>query len=125
MTKQEEIKLLRDLTSSDTYFRQYFANDIDKMVSNIDNDFPIELGCSFDASAAALEDKRKSLQAAARQKVLTIAERIMLVCRDEKVMDVLRDEIGLLQLATIKAKLNIQLTKDETLELIQIASNNQ
>lgn len=124
MTKKEEIKVLRDLCSKDTYFRQFFANDLDQMVDNIEKDFAIENGCTFHIAAASIEEKRKKLQAAARAKVLTIAERLLLVARDNKAaMDILREEIGVLELARLKAKHSIPLTNEEATDLITMAEN--
>ena len=43
MNKQTEIEHLRALQQGDTYFAQYFGQDIDTMVQNIKKDFSIEL----------------------------------------------------------------------------------
>lgn len=56
MTKQEEIDLLNQL-KGDTYFAQYFGQDIDKMCLNIKNDFCIEMDCSFNET---LQDEIES-----------------------------------------------------------------
>lgn len=47
MDKETEINHLRALQHGDTYFAQFFKNDVDQMVQNIQNDFPIEFGCKF------------------------------------------------------------------------------
>lgn len=47
MEKQKEIQLLKSL-KEDTYFCQYFSSaDIDMMCRNIEDDHPIEIGCTF------------------------------------------------------------------------------
>lgn len=62
MDKETEIKHLRALQQGDTYFAMFFKDDIDTMVQNITNDFPIELGCKFVAKADALKSSLATLQ---------------------------------------------------------------
>ncbi len=47
ITKEKEIKLLEELVAGDNYFAEYFKKDLEQMVSNIRNDFPIEHGTLF------------------------------------------------------------------------------
>lgn len=54
MTKEKEIALLQEL-KGDTYFAQYFKNDIDTMCENIRRDYPIEFGTTVLARIGAAE----------------------------------------------------------------------
>lgn len=63
MDKQTEIKALQSL-KCDTYFAAFFGEDINQMCQNISNDFPIELGCSFNTKVVALDKKIKEMEAA-------------------------------------------------------------
>lgn len=67
MTRDEEIKILSSL-KGDTYFAEFFRDDIDKMCENIKNDYPIECGCQFTRKieAAAQEYKEESKRERAR-----------------------------------------------------------
>lgn len=63
MDKETEIKHLRALQQGDTYFAQFFKSDVDRMVKNIQNDFPIELGCKFVEKASALQSTLEKTKA--------------------------------------------------------------
>jgi hypothetical protein len=59
-TKEKEIRAIRDLIEMDGYFAERFKGDQEKMIENIQKDFPIELGTNFNASAEcqqAINDK--------------------------------------------------------------------
>lgn len=47
VTKEKEIKMLEELVKADGYFAEYFKKDLEQMVANIKNDFPIELRTLF------------------------------------------------------------------------------
>lgn len=53
MTKEKEIALLQEL-KGDTYFSQYFENDIDTMCENIRNDYPIDFGTTISSNIGNL-----------------------------------------------------------------------
>ena len=53
MTKEKEIALLQEL-GGDTYFAQYFKNDIDTMCENIRNDYPIDFGTTISSKIGSL-----------------------------------------------------------------------
>lgn len=53
MTKEKEIALLQEL-KGDTYFSQYFKNDIDTMCENIRNDYPIDFGTTISSKIGGL-----------------------------------------------------------------------
>lgn len=56
MTKEKEIALLQEL-KGDTYFSQFFGNDIDTMCENIRRDYPIEFGTTVLARIGAAEEE--------------------------------------------------------------------
>ena len=62
MTRQDEIEVLQSL-KGDTYFSQFFGQDIDQMCQNISNDFCIELGCSFNKATEVLAKQLKEAKA--------------------------------------------------------------
>ena len=62
MTRQDEIEVLQSL-KGDTYFSQFFGQDIDQMCQNISNDFCIELGCSFNKATEVLDKQLKEAKA--------------------------------------------------------------
>jgi hypothetical protein len=43
-TKAKEIEVIKSLVAMDGYFAEYFKGDLEVMIDNIHNDFPIEMG---------------------------------------------------------------------------------
>jgi len=72
MDKQTEIKLIVKLSDKDSYFADTFTqDDIDKMIKNIQNDFPILQGTFVDDIAEERErlfEVRKELEARIEQR---------------------------------------------------------
>jgi len=78
MTKQQEINLIVKLNDKDSYFRDTFTeDDIDKMISNIQNDFPLLTGTFVDDQVAAKERAEmqvKTMEAGIAQRNNTIED---------------------------------------------------
>lgn len=128
MDKETEIKHLRALQQGDTYFAQYFGNDVDKMVQNIQNDFPIELGCNFAAKADALQKQLTSLKGQSAQDKFDIAVAIYREL-DENLPDSLRQMIAAnlgSPIRVIEAKMaaDVPPTKEEVAFLIEQAKRS-
>lgn len=60
LSKQEEIALLEKLGNGNGYFAEYFGKDIDQMVSNIRNDFPIETSTSVELLEIEVRDRKEA-----------------------------------------------------------------
>lgn len=74
ITKEKEIKLLEELVAGDNYFAEYFKKDLEQMVSNIRNDFPIEHGTLFSMDGENQRQINEHLKAAHRDEVANLKE---------------------------------------------------
>lgn len=73
-TKAEEIQILEALGSSDSYFHEFFASEVDQMASNIKNDFPIEHGTKMEDWRLLLIDSRAKVATLENELQANIAE---------------------------------------------------
>lgn len=129
MDKETEIKHLQALRDGDTYFAQFFSkSDVAKMIENIKNDFPIEMGCAFVAKAEALEKALKETKQGAEQAKFDMAVEIY-KSLDENVptdlqnvvMNFLGDPLRFIE---AKVAANVPPTREEVEFLIRQAKNN-
>lgn len=131
MDKETEIKHLQALVNGDTYFAQFFSkSDVERMVQNIKNDFPIELGCAFVAKTDALKKALKNSQEKAEQERFEIAVAIFSEYIDGDVpaplLKILNDICGSpLRVIEAKTAAGITLTREEVNFLISKAKNNK
>jgi hypothetical protein len=72
-TKEEEISALRALVSMDGYFAETFGGDVEKMIENIRNDFPIEMDTKITNRADQIKERYEAL-------ILRLKEDIMDLC---------------------------------------------
>lgn len=114
MTRQEEIKVLQSL-KGDTYFAQKFGQDVDQMCQNISNDFPIELGCQFNAEGESLQKQLKAQQAAANDRFMSFAHDIILAMSgcDDEIYQTVKGYIGIDEIIKFKHSQGIDLNDDE------------
>ncbi len=128
MDKETEIKHLRELQHGDTYFAMFFGDDIDKMVQNIQNDFPIELGCKFAAKADALKSSLDKLKESKAQTEFETAVSIFKELEDNVPQPLLLMIMDLLgsPLRVIEAKVaaDVPPTKEEVEYLIKEAKRD-
>lgn len=116
MTKQEEAHALRVMKDA-PYFNDFFGADIELMAQNVENDFPIELGCRFNKKVEVLEQEIAKLKEDHKQEILNICQQLI------KKIDMGFDEDGIYQVveATIgkdaiikyKHKEGLEFTNDE------------
>ena len=133
LSKQEEINLLEKLVGGNGYFSEYFGKDLDQMVSNIRNDFPIDMGTSIEKmeievrdlkeANSLFEDKIRILrdQVAMLDRINDSQSAVRLKIRDEAVkagcLEVMTFfEIG--EVIEAKLKLGIGLNEDEVKHVI-------
>ena len=119
MTRIEEIKVLQSL-KGDTYFSQKFGQDIDQMCQNISNDFPIELGCQFNAKEESLQEQLKAQQAAANDRFMSFAHDIILAMSgcDDEIYQTVKGYIGIDEIIKFKHSQGIDLNDDEITYLV-------
>lgn len=124
MDKETEIKHLKALADGDTYFAQFFSkSDVERMVYNIKNDFPIELDCAFVAKSDALEKALKKSKENADQEKFDIAVAFLryIDCDElEPFYKMLKDICGSpLRIIEAKTAAGIAATREEVEYLIR------
>lgn len=112
MTKQEEANALRAMKAG-SYFKDFFGPDIELMAQNVENDFPIELGCNFNKKAEVLEQEIERMKKNHWDEILYICQQLI------KKIDVGFDEDGIYQVVeeTIGKDAIIKYKRKEGLEL--------
>lgn len=131
MDKETEIMHLQALVNGDTYFAQFFSkSDIERMVQNINNDFPIELGCAFVAKTDVLKKALKNSQEKAEQERFEIAVAIFSEYIDGDVpaplLKILNEICGSpLRVIEAKTVAGVTPTREEVNFLISKAKNNK
>lgn len=110
-TKQQEIKALTDLCNNDTYFAQFFAKDLDTMIQNIQNDYPIEMGTCFYQKVEKIEELSK-------EKIKSLCETMLCVqaygnVNDKSLEERVIKEYGQTETIQFKHSLGIQLSREE------------
>lgn len=113
MDKKSEIATLQTL-KGDTYFGEFFGEDIDQMCQNISNDFPLELGCTFSKKAEVLEKKLHEEQKAHDQDMLDFVEDLLVTeAQGGNSLNVAMKKIGMDNTIKIKRKNKIALSEEE------------
>lgn len=129
MDKETEINHLRALQHGDTYFAQFFKNDVDQMVQNIQNDFPIELGCKFCEKTQALQRTLADYKEKSAQDKFDMAVSIYRELDDsvpDSLKKAIQDSLGS-PIRVIEAKIaaDVPPTKEEVEYLIKEAKANR
>lgn len=77
MTRKEEADTLRTF-NGETYFSQFFGeSDIEQMAQNVENDFPIELNCTFNKKVEALNQEIVKLKEKHKQEIIAICQKLI------------------------------------------------
>lgn len=118
MTKQDEIKILKGLASQDTYFAQFFGEDIEKMCENIANDFPIEMGTEFNAKSEVLQRTLKEQHEADKEQKRELAAFLLETDDIQGTAVRLAGKLGVIK---IKRDLGLKLNAEEIDYLIECA----
>lgn len=121
MTKEQEIQILQSL-KGDTYFAQFFGDDIDTMCSNISNDFPIEMACKFNASREEFAARIKQTRDEQKEYIRNVAEYLI---ETEDIQGTATRLVGMMNVIKIKRQLEIKLNQDEIDYLIDLAEQNK
>lgn len=126
MTKEKEIALLQEL-KGDTYFAQYFGNDIDTMCENIRRDYPIEFGTTVLAriGAAEKETNKWKLEVCHTQEVMVNNFfRLNKGMVSKEFYEYLVGQVGKLFIIKAKREAGIGLTDEELDYLIEFADRH-
>ena len=120
--KADEIKALKALVEMDGYFAEYFKKDLDKMIENIKNDHPIEMGTQFNASAEYFQSRCDELVKKHALEILELCDTLLFVHKDigdTRLYEHAEAKIGKRNVITRKRFLGINVTNEEVDYLIQ------
>lgn len=126
MTKEKEIALLQEL-KGDTYFSQFFGNDIDTMCENIRRDYPIEFGTTVLAKIGAAEKEvnQWKLEVCHTQEVMVNNFfRLNKGMVSKEFYEYLVGQVGKLFIIKAKREAGIGLTDEELDYLIEFADRH-
>lgn len=116
MTKQEEANALRAMKDF-PYFGDFFGLDIELMAQNVENDFPIELGCNFNKKAEVLEQEIAKLKEDHKQEILNICQQLIkkidMGFDEGGIYEVVEEAIGKDAIIKYKHKEGLEFTNDE------------
>lgn len=110
--KEKEIKLLQELCEMGGYFAEYFKADLETMVYNITNDFPIEMDTAFHKAAEVKDHEIKTLKKNHTLKVESLCETLLCVHEngneDGRAKERAVQELGLHRVVQIKRQIGLE-----------------
>ncbi|MEI8087360.1 MAG: hypothetical protein WCG93_14215 [Paludibacter sp.] len=132
MTKSDEIALLTELVKGNGYFAESFKDDLETMVSNIKNDFPIvhkielsneidSLNRALDANEYETDSRLKVVASKVQAEKDSLLECMLLQAHEtsnERLYERVLEEIGIAALIRWKHLLCIPMNNDEMKFLI-------
>ena len=126
MDKKQEISVLQSL-KGDTYFAQFFGGlDIDLMCQNIQNDYPIELGCQFNKKAELKEQEMHEQQLKNIERIDNLVRAMIDSCQgdmNDQMYETLVNEVGKLFIIKYKRHQGYPLTDKEIDYMIAFMDN--
>lgn len=119
VTKSREISMFQSLMYSKGYLYEFFKDDVEQIISNINNDFPIDLNCSFKSAESVKEiekDLKKKYRKDEDERVTSLCE--LLLIENEKqpnqaLYQRVINEIGMMNLIKLKRKIGLPLVDSE------------
>ena len=120
-SKATEIALVRKLVEIGGYFAEFFGADLDKMVENIRNDFPIETGTRFHDAIEKVGEMMADCRRSASERVRAICERLVGTEQECVAVDVL----GRTEVIRIKQRNRIAVSWDEVQYLLEVIDGKE
>jgi hypothetical protein len=125
-TREQEIKALKALVELNGYLADHFGKDLEKMIGNIRNDFPIETGTKFNDRAEALEERIRDDAQSCREIIAEMCG-TMLVSHektgDALLYDQACEKLGMKELIALKRSLGLHVTESEIDYLLKKVSH--
>lgn len=115
-TKEHEIKALTELVKMNGYFADYFRGDLETMIGNIKNDFPIELGANFHFTEEQKKQSDREMRAAYKDEILDLCDTLLCVhadTGDERLYERAVQKLGLNAVIARKRQIGLELTNKE------------
>ena len=114
--KEKEIKIIKDLCEMDGYFAEHFKEDLNKMIENIKNDHPIDLGTKATCIMWDLEKKLEKTIKDHTCEILALCTTMLLAhieSGNERLYVTVVEKIGLKETIALKRALGLNVTNDE------------
>jgi glutathionylspermidine synthase len=115
-TKEKEINTLKALVAMGGYFAEYFGRDLDTMVGNIKNDFPIEVGTQFNAVAERAKERANGLDKKHAEEIFGLCSTMLCVHAETgnaRLYECAVEKIGRKNVIACKRSLGLDVTGEE------------
>lgn len=125
-SKEKEIKALTELVEMDGYFSEYFKNDLETMIGNIRNDFPIELDAKFHITEEQRQQSERESKTAHRNEIIDLCDTLLCINSEtgnERAYDRAVEKLGLNFVIARKRQIGLELTSKEIDYLISQLPN--
>lgn len=114
--KEKEIKTLTALVEMDGYFAEFFKIDLETMVTNIRNDFPIELCTKFHLSEDQRQQSERELKSRHRNEIIDLCDTLLCVhaaTGHERLYEKAVEKMGINFIIARKRQIGLDLTNAE------------
>lgn len=115
-SKEQEIKALTELVEMDGYFSDHFKGDLETMIGNIKNDFPIELGAKFNLTEEQRQRSERELKKKHRDEIIDLCDTLLCINAEtgnERAYERVVDKLGLDFVIARKRQIGLELTNKE------------
>lgn len=114
--KEQEIKALTELVEMGGYFSDLFKDDLETMIGNIKNDFPIELGAKFNLTEEQRQWSERELKKKHRDEIIDLCDTLLCINAEtgnERAYERAVDKLGLNFVIARKRQIGLELTNKE------------
>lgn len=115
-TKEKEIKTLTELVEMNGYFADYFRGDLETMIGNIKNDFPIELSARFHLTEEQRQQSERELKKVHREEIIDLCDTLLYINAEtgnERAYERATEKLGLDFVIARKRQIGLGLTSNE------------
>lgn len=115
-TKKQEIKALTELVEMNGYFAEYFRADLETMIRNIQNDFPIQLDAKFNVTEEQRQQSERELRKKHRDEVVDLSDTLLRVNAEtgnEQAYERAVEKLGIDFVIVRKRQIGLELTSKE------------
>lgn len=114
--KEQEIKALTELVEMGGYFSDLSKDDLETMIGNIKNDFPIELGAKFNLTEEQRQRSERELKKKHRDEIIDLCDTLLCINAEtgnERAYERAVDKLGLNFVIARKRQIGLELTNKE------------
>jgi|GEM_PF-631015 len=115
-TKEKEINALKALVKMDGYFAEYFKGDLEVMIKNINNDFPIEMGIKSTNTIEYFQKRNDEMVEKHVLEILDLCDTLLCIHEEtgnERLYERAIEKLGRKNVIARKRILGLAVTSDE------------